>query len=89
MKRFAATLMLLLAAGTAPATFEIEDPAARLMEEQEAAEERKKLEKKAICTIDFDTNECSCVSETTGKPLDLEFDRCLVIAMEQRKAGNP
>lgn len=88
MQRFILTIMLCLLASAAWAsgTFEVQDPAAEIYEEQNAPEPELPAtpdsppEPQAAggmnCTVDTDSGECFCIGKASAKKLPLGQEDC-------------
>jgi hypothetical protein len=80
MKWFLSLVLILLWALTQASTFELQDPAAQVLEEQqpvEGPEEARPSLRDAVCTVDLDTRDCSCRDKESGDEIALTSDECL------------
>jgi hypothetical protein len=87
MKHFALIALLCLAAGAAQGdTFELSDPANEVFEEKPDPEAQHwtfdepgttaKGLKNALCTVDTETGDCSCIDQKFAKKLALTREEC-------------
>jgi hypothetical protein len=87
MKHFALIALLILAAGMAQGgTFELSDPANEMLEEKQDPEvqqwtfgepgTRAEGLKNALCTVDTETGDCSCIDQKFAKKLALTQEEC-------------
>jgi hypothetical protein len=88
MNRLALFVALGLLAGAAHGTtFELSDPANEMYREQEEKEKEraaKLLEANAFCSIDPDSDECSCIDRESGRALSLTWDQCIDRVIQQK-----
>ena len=87
MKHFALIALLCLAAGAAQGdTFELSDPANEMLEEKQDPETQQwtfgesgtsaEGLKNALCTVDTETGDCSCIDQKFAKKLALTREEC-------------
>ena len=92
MKRFVLLALVFLPLGTAQGTFELQDPANQIMEELRAERERedqKERERQAICSLDAETRACSCVHRESGDEITMNFEDCVIRAVESQARPEP
>ena len=85
MKRLALIIILGLLSGTTHGTFEIEDPAAQIIEELLELRERQAMlaqEKETFCVIDTARNECFCIHRETRQEIAVTYEECVSRASE-------
>jgi hypothetical protein len=83
MNRLALIIALCLLTGMAHATFEIQDPAAQIYEEQQSAQKEpatQHLEEETFCALDADSGKCFCVHRETGLLVTIVYEECVVRA---------
>jgi len=83
MKHFASIVLLGLIPGMVFGTFELRDPAAEVYEEQQMPSDHQveqTLEKHTLCTINTETNECSCIDTESGREISMAHEKCLECA---------
>jgi len=83
MNQLALIIALCLLSGMAFATFELQDPAAQIYEEQQTAQsepDTQHPEEETFCALDADTGKCFCVHTETGLLLTIVYEECVVRA---------
>jgi hypothetical protein len=85
MKRLALIVMLGLLPGLAAATFELQDPAAQVLEEQQEpdyGETGQPMGENSFCVFVVDDNQCFCVHKETKDRILLTDDKCVEVVIE-------
>jgi hypothetical protein len=85
MKRLALIVMLGLVPGLATATFELQDPAAQVLEEQQEpdyGETGRPMGENSFCVFVVDDDQCFCVHKETKDRILLTDDKCVEVAIE-------
>ena len=85
MKRLVLFILLGLQAGLASATFELADPAAQILEEQQEpdyGETGHPLGENDFCIFEVKNGECFCIHKETKERILLEDEKCLEIVTE-------
>jgi hypothetical protein len=83
MKRIAMIVPLGLLAGMAHGTFELEDPAAQIFEDQQISLDREaKLtpEEDTLCAINIETNICFCIHKKSERKISMPHNECVARA---------
>jgi hypothetical protein len=92
MKRFVLIILLGMLAGMAHATFELQDPAAQALEEQQEpgyGETKQTLGENTYCVIEVDNGECFCIHKETKDRILLTEDECAAIVSKPENIKNP
>jgi hypothetical protein len=92
MKHIALIVVLCLLAGMTYGTFELEDPAAQIYEQQQASLDRQvkqTLEKDTLCAINTDTYKCSCIHKETGRKISMTHNECVPRASKSPNNQKP
>jgi len=92
MNQLALIIALYLLAGLAHATFELQDPAAQIYEEQQKPQEfqhQQLLKEDTFCALDSDTGKCWCVHKETGQAVTLVFEECAIRASRPASDKKP
>jgi len=85
MKHLAFTVMLGLLTGLAYATFELQDPAATILEEQQEpdyGETGHPMGENSFCVFVIENDQCFCVHKETKDRILLTDDKCVEIIVE-------
>jgi hypothetical protein len=83
MNQLALIIALGLLPGMAFATFEIQDPAGQIYQEQQTTQKEpaiQHLEEETFCALDADTGKCFCVHKETGLLVTIIYEECVVRA---------
>jgi len=92
MKRLVLTAMLGLIAGLAQATFELKDPAAQIMEEENEPDNGKTQQgigENAFCVIEMDDGQCFCIHKETKDRIALTAEECAAIVSKAENIEEP
>ncbi|MFC1720263.1 hypothetical protein ACFL00_03890 [Pseudomonadota bacterium] len=92
MKRFALIAALCLVAGLAHATFELADPAAEILKEQQEpgyGQSDKPVWETEFCVIEMDDDQCFCIQKETKDRILLTEEECQAIVSPPEKTEEP
>lgn len=92
MKYLAVIFLLCLPLVSVGGTFEIADPAGTIYEEfQKQGEEAgaKMPEDEMICSINDDTNRCSCIHKESRQEISVKNEDCAIRALNASENADP
>jgi len=91
MLRFSFIAILVLMASSLNATFELQDPAAQIYEEEKEQDNEQTTEalgENTFCVIEMNEDQCFCIHKETKDRILLEEGECMAI-LSQSEDINP
>jgi hypothetical protein len=92
MKCIALIAVLGLVTGLAHATFELQDPAAQILEEQSKpgyGQPNQSLGENTFCVIEMDDDQCFCIHKETKDRILLTNEECAAIVSKPETIEEP